>query len=102
MNSHDFDLVDSGPANVNDLDSVDLIQNASDETNGDELLEYFKPCVVQNDREELKQKLADSIEFRRKILSNPPEPIHKIFSFYFVDPELVAISIFPIFSPYVY
>lgn len=55
----------------------------------DELMQFFRNCVVSQNKEEIIEKLKYSVEFRRSILQNPPEPIFKIFGFYFVDPELV-------------
>lgn len=53
------------------------------------LLQYFRNCVVEHDKVELKKNMEISVEFRRGILKEPHEPIHKMFSFYFVDPGLV-------------
>lgn len=80
-------------------------------TNTDELMQFFKNCLVEQQMDELKAKMAEFVDFRRQILANPPEPICKIFSFYFVDPDLVNMIpflisysftidelIFPVFS----
>lgn len=64
-------------------------QNLLDEQEKDKLLQFFKNCVVDENKEELKRVLATCVEFRSEILKNPPLPIYKIFPFYFVDPELV-------------
>lgn len=59
--------------------------------NGDEdaTLQYFKNCVVRDSRAELIEKMHQTVEFRRNILSQTPDEIQKIFPFYFVDAELV-------------
>lgn len=56
----------------------------------EELMQFFRNCVVAHNKEELKDKMKSSVAFRRNILKNPPEPMFKIFGFYFVDPELVC------------
>lgn len=79
------------------LESADTTENIpfeTDDENSAELMQFFKNCVVANDKEELKRKLAESIEFRRQILREPQKPIHEMFGFYFVDPELVFFSFF--------
>lgn len=60
----------------------------------DELMQFFKNVVVDQQNDELKTKLAESVNFRRQILANPPEPIYRLFGFYFVDPLLVNMFIF--------
>lgn len=50
--------------------------------------------MVQQQKDELKIKLSESVDYRRKILADPPEPIYKIFGFYFVDPDLVSMFLF--------
>lgn len=79
---------------VNNEDNLDdnvcpSVQNIFSDEEKDELLHYFKYCVVAQNKEELQSKLEMSIEFRRQILQDPPEPIYKLFAFYFVDPNLV-------------
>lgn len=74
------------------------VNNSNDfnESDEEELMKFFKNCVVAQDRSILKVKLETSIEFRRKILKNPPAPIKNIFAFYFVDPNLVYLLFFNI------
>lgn len=70
------------------------VENLSDfSAEEDELLSFFKNCVVRLQIDELKEKLACSVDIRRRILREPPEPIHKMFGFYFIDPELVLMEI---------
>lgn len=56
-----------------------------------QLIQYFKNYVVGNNRDEFNRKLSESVEFRRNLLISPPEPIHKMFGFYFADPSIVNI-----------
>lgn len=63
--------------------------DADDEAN---LIQYFKNCVIRNELNDLKEKLRSTINYRRELLLNPPEPIHKMFGFYFVSPELVSYT----------
>lgn len=60
-------------------------------------MQFFKNCVVDQQEDELKMKMTECVEYRRQILANPPEPIHKMFGFYFVDPELVNMFLFYLF-----
>lgn len=54
-----------------------------------DLMQYFRNCVVNQNQPELREKLKNSVEFRRPLLNNPGNPIYKLFPFYFVDPTLV-------------
>lgn len=73
--------------NIQDVNDNPVNENIS----SDELMQYFKNCVVAQDRENLMKRLESSVEYRRMILKNPHEHIYKLFPFYFVDPELVII-----------
>lgn len=77
--------------NSGDVDSLET--NIIDYTNeeSEQLMQYFKNYVVGNDIEEFFEKMSASVNFRRGILINPPEPIHKMFGFYFADPKIVNI-----------
>lgn len=72
-------------------------ENFEGESNSNELMQFFKNCVVDQQKDELKMKMTECVEYRRQILANPPEPIHKMFGFYFVDPELVNMFLFYLF-----
>lgn len=74
--------------------STDANENGSEdpeeEINSDELMQYFKNYVVADlSIDDFKSKMEVSVNYRRQILVNPPEPIHRLFGFYFVDPRLV-------------
>lgn len=62
--------------------------DADDEAN---LIQYFKNCVIRNEMDDLKEKLCSTVNYRRVLLLNPPEPIHRMFGFYYVSPELVSL-----------
>lgn len=64
------------------------IQDASDDN---DLMQFFKNCLVNQNQAELREKLRNSVEYRRDILKNPKIPIYKQFPFYFVDPSLVIV-----------
>ncbi|XP_055307057.1 uncharacterized protein LOC129571306 [Sitodiplosis mosellana] len=83
-----------GDNNQNAIDNAMEIESGNSplEQDQDEVLQYLKNCVVHQNKEELKQVLASCVEFRRKILSDPPQPIYKMFGFYFVDPELILFD----------
>lgn len=69
-------------------------EHSGGDSNFDELLQFLKNYVVTEQIDDLKAKMAESVNYRRRILANPPEPIYKMFGFYFVDPRLVNIFIF--------
>lgn len=77
-----------------DGENANVVQDPAEQTNLDELMQFFKNCVVDQQKDELKMKMAESVAHRRIVLANPPEPIYKMFGFYFVDPELVNIFLF--------
>lgn len=59
------------------------------ELNEQDLLTFFKTCVVKNELNELKDKLTESVAFRRKLLRKEMADIKTMFPFYFADPRLV-------------
>lgn len=61
-----------------------------DEVDELDFLLFFKTCVVDRDIEDLKEKLAQSIEIREKLIRKKDTKFHKIFPFYFVEPTLVS------------
>lgn len=85
-NHNTDDVIDDYPVAAHSESSLD-------EQMKNELMQYFKNCVVDRNKEELKEKLKSCVEFRREILNEPQQPIYKIFGFYFVDPELVKYKI---------
>lgn len=64
--------------------SANLVQ-----PNETELIQFLKQCVVTKNKQELKSKLADSIDLRRKLLRENKEEFAEFMAFYFADPELV-------------
>lgn len=56
-----------------------------------QLLQYFRNYVIANGTDDLKETLQSSVEFRRRILRDPPDPIYVMFGFYFCDPNLVIL-----------
>lgn len=56
----------------------------------EQLLEYLKYCVVEKNKPKLKEKLAETVDLRRKMLKQNKEDFKEFMSFYFVDPELVG------------
>lgn len=72
--------------------------NNSNEPNTDNsdvegLIQFFKNCVVRDQKEELKKQMESSVSTRRTILADAKTNIHIAFPFYFVDVELVYFFI---------
>lgn len=57
--------------------------------NEKELVDFLKHCVVAKDKQELKSKLAETVELRRKLLRQNKEEFADFMAFYFEDPEMV-------------
>lgn len=55
-------------------------------------MKFLKYCVVKNDKKKLKDKLSETIDLRRKLLKENNEEFHEFMAFYFVDPELVRLT----------
>lgn len=56
----------------------------------EELIEYFKHCVVRTERDELIAKLRDTVDLRKRLLRDNATNFHESFSFYFADSNLVS------------
>lgn len=70
-------------------------QNNDDEPNienvdMEDLIQFFKNCVVHDQKDELKTRMETSVTARRIILADPKTNIHIAFPFYFVDVDLVC------------
>lgn len=65
--------------------------NQLDETQMEELILFFKTCVVRNSMTELKSKLKETVSARRKLISAKETRFPELFPFYFVDCNLVSI-----------
>lgn len=82
---------DDGNENtIDENGAVASLELSDSNGDGDGLMQYFKNCVVHQNRNELKEKMKTSLEFRRNLLKNPKVAIYKMFPFYFVDPTLVT------------
>lgn len=70
----------------------------------DDLKKFLNQCVVSNDRKKLKEKLAESVVLRRRLLKENGDDWNAFFNFYFVDPTLVKYShsYFKCFFPFVW
>lgn len=55
-----------------------------------ELILYFKNCVIsRQNKEELKAKLKDTVQFRNQLMLRKNINFPETFSFYFASPEMV-------------
>lgn len=73
---------------VNDVEHID---NSSEElSNIDEDLEFFKNCVVSDQKDVLMVKLEKTLKQRRKLFQKPMD-IFQNLPFFFFDPSLVSL-----------
>lgn len=68
--------------------SADIPLN-EDET---DLIQFFKNCVIRNERDQLVLKLKDTVPLRKEVLRKTGTNFHDSFGFYFADATLVSIS----------
>lgn len=57
----------------------------------EDLIQYFKNCVVINERDDLIKRLKDTVPLRQNIIKVTSQNIHECFSFYYADPTIVSI-----------
>lgn len=55
-----------------------------------EILIYFRTCIVSTDKSALIKKLSQTTNLRCKILEANNQDLREIFPFYFVSPDLVS------------
>lgn len=53
---------------------------------------FFRTCVVNRDREQLKIRLKQTIRAREVLIKTKGTKFHQLFPFYFIDPMLVCFS----------
>lgn len=58
----------------------------------DDLVCFFESCILPRDSNKLKDKLAETADWRRDVLAQDQRNFPKMFNFYSVDPNLVSIS----------
>lgn len=61
--------------------------------NEQELIDFLKQCVVSKDKQKLKSKLGETVDLRRKLMSQSNNEFADFMAFYFEDPELVGFLI---------
>lgn len=60
----------------------------------EEVLKYFKRCVLPGDRKEVEKKMLETKSFRRDLILSDIEKYKECWKFLFVEPELVNIFFF--------
>lgn len=58
-----------------------------------DLLEFFRHCVVSTDRQKIEQKLRETVEYRRKMIVSSIEEFMEMWEFYFAAPDLVSMRV---------
>lgn len=61
------------------------------EAEKEELIVFFKtaPCTKRSEIEDIKQKLSQTVEFRRELLQNGSTDVYQTFRFFYVSTDLV-------------
>lgn len=57
----------------------------------EEILAFFKRCVLPQQRNEVEKKMAETKAFRRHVILNDFQEYAKCWQFYFVAPDLVSV-----------
>lgn len=56
----------------------------------EQLIQYFKNCVISNERENLILKMKDTVSLRQNIIRQTSKQILECFNFYYADPTFVS------------
>lgn len=63
-----------------------------DESEKEEILKFFKRCVLPKDQKEVEKKMKETKAFRRSVILNDFPKYLTCWQFYFSSPELVSVS----------
>lgn len=58
-----------------------------------DLLKFFRHCVVSTHRQQIEQKLRETVEYRRKIIVYSIEEYMEMWEFYFAATDLVSMRV---------
>lgn len=70
--------------------NMTLNEKPFSEEEKNEIMMYFKTCVVRNEKTSLIEKLKETVNLRIDIMKNAETNITESFPFYFVEPSLVS------------
>lgn len=60
----------------------------------EDVLKYFKRCVMPKDLKDVKKKMQETKELRRDCILNDFQKYQECWNFYFAAPELVKFFLF--------
>lgn len=55
---------------------------------------FFRTCVVQHQKDTLKEKMKQTVDVRVQLIKKKGVKFFELFPFYFIDPELVCSNLF--------
>lgn len=81
-----------------ETDAIDAVQNLTLDENitkekKQEILLFFKICLVQSERSALLEKLRTTIKLRCEILKDEKLDSREVFPFYYTSPDIVSLKI---------
>lgn len=84
--------------NINLSDGDDEISDSQPLTEEEinDLMLFFRTCIVRRDKEILKEKLTKTIEYREQQIKKKGVKFFELFPFYFIDVDLVCLEQFKI------
>lgn len=59
-----------------------------------DLSEFFQHCVVRTQRQQIEEKLRETVTFRRKMILSSMDEFMKMWEFYFAAPDLVSMRMY--------
>lgn len=84
---HDDGIID----NMNEaMQDLNMNEKEYSESETEEILTFFKTCVVSKEKSALIEKLSQTINLRCEMLKANNRDIREIFPFFFVAPDLVS------------
>lgn len=57
------------------------------------LIQFFKNCVISNEKELILKKLSETVALRQALIKKSSTTFHELFGFYFGDPSIVIVFI---------
>lgn len=73
------------------MQDLNMGEREYSESETEEILTFFKTCLVLEEKSALIEKLSQTMNLRCNILNANSRDVREIFPFYFVDPDLVML-----------
>lgn len=82
-----FNKFKNNPANPRLPRAVEVLELTEEQK--EDYRQFFKNCVVAKEKELIKQKLRESVDYRKSMMADYSDDFNSIFDFYFVSPDLI-------------